>query len=701
MTFKKIALSTLGCLVLAIISHFLITPQAALSAPLELDADNFNPGRIIDDVIFTDPSTMTAKEIQRFLEVSVNESECDRYKENTYSSAYTGPYTCLFEFQQNTETGEHNYGLFEEDGAPTEIEDGLTAAEIIWQVAQDYQINPQVLLVLLQKEQSLITDNWPWPLQYEKATGYSCPDDAACSPTSANFYKQIVGAAWQFRRYLDYVDEYWYVIGENRILYNPDVNCGHEIVNIENKATVALYLYTPYVPNQSAMDNLFGYGDYCSAYGNRNFWAYFNRWFGPTISDARSEDSETEEDVEELEKWSFELFFQGVFTDSSKQVALDSLSNKFEPNQSAYVVFDFRNTSTKTWTQEDGKNQIVLIPSEPEGRLSQICHSSWQNSCQQVALMNQAEVSTNEIATFEFEIITPSTGGTLLEYFKPSDKLNLLEGDSASIIVNIISEGNQQNTPDDSSNTNIVDPENPTTEEETGSSPVASTPITETDSSVVAVNTVVLPDNWHSLGFIGKILLNPWGCHDTTQIRADNGQCLSGGYTIPFNIAEQPPPEPLSTASTPITETDSSVVAVNTVVLPDNWHSLGFIGKILLNPWGCHDTTQIRADNGQCLSGGYTIPFNIAEQPPPEPLSTASTPITETDSSVVAVNTVVLPDNWHSLGFIGKILLNPWGCHDTTQIRADNGQCLSGGYTIPLILPSNPLLNRCQQPQPR
>ena len=45
--------------------------------------------------------------------------------------------------------------------------------------------------------------------------------------------------------------------------------------------------------------------------------------------------------------------------------------------------------------------------------------------------------------------------------------------------------------------------------------------------------TVILPDNWADLSVVEKIILNPWGCHDTTKIRADNGQCLSGGYTIP------------------------------------------------------------------------------------------------------------------------------------------------------------------------
>ncbi len=51
---------------------------------------------------------------------------------------------------------------------------------------------------------------------------------------------------------------------------------------IENQATAGLYIYTPYVPNQAALNNLYGTGDGCSAYGNRNFWRTFTDWFGST-----------------------------------------------------------------------------------------------------------------------------------------------------------------------------------------------------------------------------------------------------------------------------------------------------------------------------------------------------------------------------------------------------------------------------------
>ena len=254
-----------------------------------VEGSDFPFGNIIDDATFTDSSTMTVPEIQSFLESKVTGGQCDRYRA-TYNDNYNPPWTCLFEFQQNPTTGANNYGLFDDNGTPNDTSDdtpqsisgGKTAAEIIWQAGQDHQINPQVLIVLLQKEQGLVTDNWPWTVQYSKATGYLCPDTAPCDSAQADFYKQVDGAAKLFRFYLDNLDLYWYQIGQNDILYNPNHSCGRKSINIENAATVALYLYTPYTPNQAALDNLYGTGDSCSAYGNRNFWRYFNDWFGST-----------------------------------------------------------------------------------------------------------------------------------------------------------------------------------------------------------------------------------------------------------------------------------------------------------------------------------------------------------------------------------------------------------------------------------
>jgi hypothetical protein len=59
-------------------------------------------------------------------------------------------------------------------------------------------------------------------------------------------------------------------------------------MTIKNKATARLYVYTPYTPNKAALTNLYGLGDSCSTYGNRNFWRIFNDWFGSSVFPASS-----------------------------------------------------------------------------------------------------------------------------------------------------------------------------------------------------------------------------------------------------------------------------------------------------------------------------------------------------------------------------------------------------------------------------
>ncbi|MFZ1301786.1 MAG: RICIN domain-containing protein [Candidatus Microsaccharimonas sp.] len=267
-----------------------------------LSGADFNAGRIIDDSIFYDANSMNVSQIQQFLNSKV--PICDtngtsiatdrgsnltraQYANYMYTNHignnweywHQPPYTCLKDYQQNVPQMEAASGLC---GG---ISNGTrTSAQIIKTIADACGINPQVLLVLLEKEQSLVTDVWPLQNQYNKATGFDCPDSAPCDPAYAGFFYQVYYAARQFKVYQAYPQNYNYVAGRtNRIYYNPDLTrCGSSQVYIENQATAALYIYTPYRPNQAALDNLNGTGDSCSAYGNRNFWRLFSSWFGST-----------------------------------------------------------------------------------------------------------------------------------------------------------------------------------------------------------------------------------------------------------------------------------------------------------------------------------------------------------------------------------------------------------------------------------
>ncbi|MBI1952493.1 hypothetical protein HYS42_02065 [Candidatus Saccharibacteria bacterium] len=266
----------------------LISSSAPVSA---LSGADFNAGRIIDDVTFFSPNTMSPDDIQLFLNAKV--PTCDTngtqpsghpgYPTRADWGTYNGappPYTCLKDYSQSIPGSSPDSYCSDSIGAGTR-----SAAQIIYDVSRACGINPKVLIVLLQKEQGLVTDDWPWPSQYRSATGYGCPDTASCDAQYYGFFNQVYNAARVFQYYAK-INGPNYVAGRaNFIAYQANrPDCGGTNVFLQNQATAGLYNYTPYQPNQAALNNLYGTGDGCSAYGNRNFWRFFNDWFGSTYS---------------------------------------------------------------------------------------------------------------------------------------------------------------------------------------------------------------------------------------------------------------------------------------------------------------------------------------------------------------------------------------------------------------------------------
>jgi len=242
--------------------------------------DDFNPGNIITDATMSNYTSMSVTDIQNFL---TSKNSCKNTDYNFYLSL-TKKYPHLSWHWSGEPYNGHFVCLSEEKfGDGTTIGEGQTAAEIIYEAAQANRINPQVLLVLLEKEQSLITDDYPNNVQYRSATGYGCPDTAACDSKYYGLKNQINKAAELFRYTLD---NGYYAYPEKTsgvyVAYHPNKSCGSSEVWIENRATAALYRYTPYQPNAAAINAGTGTGDACSAYGNRNFYVFFTRWFGST-----------------------------------------------------------------------------------------------------------------------------------------------------------------------------------------------------------------------------------------------------------------------------------------------------------------------------------------------------------------------------------------------------------------------------------
>ena len=242
-----------------------VSDVAAAAQPVKaLVTDGFRAGNIISDSVFYDTSTMSAGAIDSFFRSKV-------------SSCRSG-YVCLKDYRQNTPNRGADKYCNGYQGAGNE-----SAATIIYKVAQSCGINPQVFIVMLQKEQGLVTHTWPSDWRYTMALGQGCPDTAPCDPAFAGFFYQIYGAGRQMKIYTEGRYFTYYAPGKTwNILYNPNAACGRGPVYVENEATSALYYYTPYQPNAAALRAGYGEGDGCSAYGNRNFHNYFTDWFGST-----------------------------------------------------------------------------------------------------------------------------------------------------------------------------------------------------------------------------------------------------------------------------------------------------------------------------------------------------------------------------------------------------------------------------------
>ncbi|WP_318244782.1 LGFP repeat-containing protein [Microbacterium pullorum] len=233
------------------------------------DLTKFQPGNIISDAVFYNPNTMTEAQIQSFLNGKVP----------TCRSGYV----CLKSKTDITRSIPADAMCNAYAGGGVE-----SSARIIHKVAQACGINPQALLVMLEKEQSLVSDTWPYDSQYRIAMGQGCPDTAACDSRYFGFFNQVHGAAWQLKRYANPpgTSNYftWYAPGKTwNVRYHPNVSCGSSPVYVANKATAALYYYTPYQPNAAALRAGYGEGDGCSSYGNRNFYQLFTDWFGTPV----------------------------------------------------------------------------------------------------------------------------------------------------------------------------------------------------------------------------------------------------------------------------------------------------------------------------------------------------------------------------------------------------------------------------------
>lgn len=255
----------------------LITAISGVNRADAADGSQFSDGNIISDAVFFNGASMSAAEVQAFL--------------NSKVSSCASGYVCLKNYTETTTDIAANPMCSAYAGGPSE-----SAATMIAKVGAACGISQKVLLATLEKEQGLVTSTGPSSSRYAAAMGALCPDTAPCDSAASGFFKQLYTGAYLFKRYTQpagtgagtsYSTRYdlMYPVGQtSSILYQvaSQPSCGSKNVFVQNQATHVLYVYTPYTPNAAALANMYGTGDTCSAYGNRNFWRNFTDWFGST-----------------------------------------------------------------------------------------------------------------------------------------------------------------------------------------------------------------------------------------------------------------------------------------------------------------------------------------------------------------------------------------------------------------------------------
>ena len=384
---------TFGFFALALAATLL---ASSLSQPSDAASlSGWKSGRIMDDVVMINSSTMNVPQIQNFLNSKVSSCDTNGAQPSEMNNSGVPDYNSDGTIQR-WEWGKYKYNQTTFPCLKDYKQNNVSAAQLIYNAAQKYTINPQVLIVLLQKEQGLVTDTWPLSVQYKSATGYGCPDGSACDSQYYGLTNQLSWAAKMFRAIEDGSPSWYtpYILGNNYIKYNPISSCGGTTVNIQNRATQALYNYTPYQPNAAALKSGYGNGDACSSYGNRNFYLYFSDWFGSTYTSVR---------------YAWRPVSQLAYTDSARTMPLTD-DTIVAPGQTLYLEVTGQNMGYQTWD-----NTVFLGTSHPNDRTSVFANSSWQGTGRIPFV--EPSVSPGEIGTFDFSVTAPQQAGTYREYF--------------------------------------------------------------------------------------------------------------------------------------------------------------------------------------------------------------------------------------------------------------------------------------------
>ena len=368
---------------------------------------SYNPNNLIDNPTFTNTSTMSPGIIQTFL--SNIGSGIANYSDVEACDSTIAPY-----YNHCGQT--------------------ISAAQIIYDSANAYGVNPRVILATLEKEQSLVTDRSPSAAQINCAMGYH-----SCSGYSG-FFTQVDNGAWALKYNYEgaFGASTWlswkpgtnypcqsaksgfYSAGlypNNTVTFS---NSGGTpvTITIANAATASLYCYTPYVGPYSVT----GYS------GSYNFVYYYQLWFGSTQTAVAY-------------GWSYNG--QGAFANSNMTTIFNRGNREISlaPGGTAYLNLQGINNGYQTWSQ----SVVHLGTSMPADRCSAFYNNSWL-TCLRISMQEQ-NVVPGGTADFNFSVTAPQTPGSYREYFNlVADGVTWMNDPGAYYELDVV----QPNSPDNS-----------------------------------------------------------------------------------------------------------------------------------------------------------------------------------------------------------------------------------------------------------
>jgi hypothetical protein len=413
-----------------LLSCFMLTLAVITFALLNvMPAKAFDQNNLMDDGVFTNSTSMSPSQIDVFLNSFAG--SCISQNNGFVTDDPRG---------WNPNKGGNGVGGY--DFGPK-----VSGGQAIYDVAQLYKVNPQVILSTLQKEQSIVTGgkgchyDRPNPADASQvytctingrsqactdacpfsygggcmniALGYGCP--GSCAVADEGFSMQLTLGTWllrfgQVRAYGILTGYQGYEPGDENFTYNGIMTAGQRKASASappatydgTSGPCKIHQYeggpcvTITVAN-GATSTLYNFTPFLS--GNQSFVDKFQTWFGSPY---------------QLYTWS--VISQYAYTDSTKQtrVSLGDLG----PGQRYYIGMVVQNTGNVTWLRDDA-NPTRIGAASPRDRSSPFCDSGTWLGCNRPATIREPSVAPGQYGSFEFWVTTPTTPGTYNETFAP------------------------------------------------------------------------------------------------------------------------------------------------------------------------------------------------------------------------------------------------------------------------------------------